>query len=307
MDGQESRHAAMWSGLFVCGAIVVLAGCADPAGWRIPEARKTPPPSTFDEAESLPWRAAWGMSQADLGRYVAEYKSEGYRPHNLEVYREEGGTRFAGIWLKDGRGWHVRWRSTRAQFDRDFGILRYKGYQPIDLAVVNEAGQLRYCSVWIENPGGPGWVARWDLRHDQFIDELDSWRGKGFRPIDLEVYGIEGNTRYAYVMIHDPQHADWVAIWGKTVEEMDTELGSLMRTGYRVLSLVASYPQGELRLSAILLNDARGDESRWTISRSSGQIQAEISRLGDRYRPTHMAIGPHKEGGMAHIWIWQRN
>jgi len=292
--------------LALCGLLAV-AGCVDPFGWSIPRARTTPPPAAFDETASFAWRAAWGMSQASLGRYVADYKASGYRLHDLEVYREEGATRFAGIWLKDGRAWQGRWRYTRADFGRDFRILRGKGYQPIDLEIVNEEGTLRYSAVWIENPGGPAWVARWDLRHEQFLDELESWRAKGYRPIDLEIYGIEGNTRYAYVMVHDPARADWVARWGKTVEAMEPEMDSLTQQGYRVLDFEPSYPQGQLRLSAFLVKDGRGSDTRWTLSRSTGQIQAEIARLGGRYRPIHMAIAPHKEGGMAYGWIWQRN
>jgi len=287
--------------------LLALTGCVDPFGWSISKARTTPPPAAFDEAASFAWRAAWGMSQSSLARYVADYKRDGYRPHDLEVYREEGATRFAGIWLKDPRAWQARWRYARAEFDRDFRVLRGKGYQPIDLEIINEEGTLRYSAVWIENPGGPAWVARWDLRHEQFLDELESWRARGYRPVDLEIYGIEGNTRYAYIMVHDPARAEWVALWGKTVETMGPELDSLTRQGYRVLDFEPSYPQGELRLSAILVKDDRVGDTRWTLSRSTGQIQAEIARLGDRYRPIHMAIAPHKEGGMAYLWIWQRN
>ena len=32
-----------------------------------------------------------------------------------------------------------------------------------------------------------------------------------------------------------------------------------------------------------------------------------IDRLGRGHRPVHMAIYPHKEGGLAYAWIWRRN
>ena len=287
--------------------LLATAGCMDPMGWTIPKARETPPPATFDETGTFGWYAAWGMSQSDLDQYVARQKRKGLRLHDLEVYKEEGATRFAGIWLKDPRAWYGRWRYTRAQFDRDFNVLLKKGYQPIDLEIINEEGYLRYSTVWIENPGGPHWVARWDLRHAEFLDELESWRSKGYRPIDLEIYGIDGKTRYAYVMVHDPSGADWIARWGKTVEAIGPELDSFVRQGHRVLDIELSYPQGERRVSAIFVKDGRGGDSRLTVSRSSGQMKREIDRLGDRYRPVHMAIFPHKEGGLAYVWVWQRN
>jgi hypothetical protein len=43
------------------------------------------------------------------------------------------------------------------------------------------------------------------------------------------------------------------------------------------------------------------------MCRSSGQISSAIDRLGSTHRPIHVAIGPHKEGGLAYLWIWQRN
>ena len=287
--------------------LLATAGCVDPMGLTIAKARETSPPATFDETGSFGWYVAWGMSQSELDQYVARQKSKGFRLHNLEVYKDEGATRFAGIWLKDSRAWYARWRYKRAKFDRDFNVMRKKGYQPIDLEIINEKGYLRYSAVWIENPGGPHWVARWDLRNEQFLDELESWRGKGYRPIDIETYSIGGKTRYAYVMVRDPGGADWVARWSATFETIQPELASFVRQGYRVVDFEMSYPQGKRRISAIFVKDGRAGDSRLTLSRSSGQIRREIDRLGDRYRPVHMAIFPHKEGGLAYVLVWQRN
>lgn len=288
-------------------ALLCLTGCLGPFLSPIPKASTAPPPPTFNESAGFHWRAWWGMSQDTLGRTVADLKREGYRLHDIEVYREEGHTRFAAIWLKDPRLWGGWWRQTRSQFDRNFRLMSGKGYQPIDLEIINEEGTLRYSSVWIENPGGPHWVARWDLRHEGFLDELEAWRAKGYRPVDLEVYGIGGRTRYAYIMVHDPRAATWVARWGKTAEDMADERRTRAQQGYRVVDFEPSYPQGKPRFSAIFVRDGRGSDWLLTLNRSSGQIRSDIRRLGDRYRPIHLAVGPHKEGGLAYVWIWQRN
>jgi len=294
--------------LAVLALLLAAAGCQQLDWWSIPRARTSPPPQTFNEFNSFGWRLWWDMAQSDLSRQVEKLKAQGYRLHNLEVYRNvEHHTRFAAIFLKDSRAWYGRWRWRRKAFDKDFSVLRDKGYQPIDLEVINEQGDVRYSAVWIENPGGPGWVMRWGLRHGEFLDELEQWRGKGYRPIDLEVYGFNGKTRYGYVMVHDPGGAGWVARWGKSAEAIDRELASFSRRGYRVVDLEPSYPGGKLQLSAIFVKDGRASDWRLTMSRSSGQIKREINRLGNRYRPIHMAVAPHKEGGMAYLIIWQRN
>ena len=263
--------------------------------------------SCYSCALPYAWRAVWGMSQAAFGRAVSKNKREGYRPHDIEVYRDEGRTRLAGIFLKDPRAWQARWRRTRGEFDRDFEVLRRQGYTPIDIEVINGRGTLRYSSIWIENPTGPPWRARWGLTNGEFLDELEEYRRKGYRPIDLEIYGIDGKTRYAYVMIRDPRRPRWVARWGLTVESMGTEMDSMSRRGYRAADFEPAYPRGKLRLSAIFLRDARAGDWQWTMLRSSGQIQRAIRRLGNRYRPIHVAVGPHVEGGLGYLWIWQRN
>ena len=283
------------------------AGCLDPTGALVPRAKTTPPPPTFDESGSFAWRVVWGMSQAEFARNVRTLKRQGYRPHDLEVYRYEDQTRFAGIFLKDPRAWQARWRRTRSAFDADFRLLRDRGYQPIDLEVINERGALRYSSVWIENPGGPAWRARWDLTHEQLLDELEEYRRKGYRPTDLEIYDIGGKTRYAYVMIHDPRGADCEALWHKAAETMKRELRSLVSRGYRVVALEGSTVHGELRWSAIFSKDRRMRDSTFTVCRSSGQIHRAIRDLGSRYRPIHFGVTRHKEGGYQYFWVWQRN
>lgn len=295
--------------VFFLFLLIPLPGCQhiDALLHPVPPARTTPPPQTFDESASFGWRVWWGMSHDYLAPRSREMDKQGLRPQNLEVYNDEGDTTYACIYLRDPRAWQARWHYERPAFDREFRILRDKGYQPIDIEVVNELGVLRYSSLWIENPGGPAWVARWHLTHEEFLDEIDDYRRKGYRPIDLETYGFDGKTRYVYVMIHDPEKSDWEAVWGKTAEGMEAEFNRLVGRGYRMTNLEASYPQGELRLSGIFVKDSQPTEWRWTSSRSGGQIRQEIDALGDRFRPVHIAVAPHKEGGLVYIIIWRRN
>ncbi len=286
---------------------VAAQGCLSPSWKPVPKARTSGPPYAFDESGAFPWKVVWGKSQSYFSKSISSMRSQGYRLHDLEVYKDEGDTRFAGIFLKDPRGAYVRWRLTRGQFDRDFKVMTRQGYTPIDLEVINERGTLRYSSVWIENPGGPGWRMRWGLTNGEFLDELDTYRSKGYRPIDIEVYGIGARTRYGYVMVHDPGGAAWVARWGKTVESMKSVMDLQRSRRSRILDFEPSYPQGKLRLSAVFVNDASARGWTWSMCRSGGQIKRAIEKYGSTHRPIHVAIGPHKEGGLAYLWIWQRN
>ena len=287
--------------------LFVASGCLGPSFRIVPPARTTSPPYAFDESGAFSWKVVWGMSQSVFARSVSSMTRDGFRLHDMEAYKDEGDTRFAGIFLKDSRRGLVRWRLTRAQFDRDFKVMTDQGYQPIDLEIINERGVLRYSSVWMENPGGPVWRMRWGLTNGDFLDELETWRGKGYRPTDIEVYGIGAKTRYGYVMVYDPSGSKWTARWGKSTESMDTEMNSQQGCRSRIIDFEPSYPQGKLKLSAIFVEDSSSRGWTWTMCRSGGQIRNAIDRLGGKYRPIHVAIGPHKEGGLGYLWIWQRN
>jgi hypothetical protein len=287
--------------------LFAASGCLGPSFGIVPPARTTSPPYAFDESGAFSWKTVWGMSQSVFSKKVSSMTRDGYRLHDMEVYHDEGNTRFAGIFLKDSRRGYVRWRLTRSQFDRDFEVMSGQGYQPIDLEIINEHGTLRHSSVWMENPGGPGWRMRWGLTNGEFLDELDTWRNKGYRPTDIEVYGIGAKTRYAYIMVHDPSGANWTARWGKSVESMGSEMNSQQRRGSRIIDFEPSYPQGKLKLSAIFIADSSSRGWTWTMCRSSGQITSAINRLGSTHRPIHVAVGPHKEGGLGYLWIWQKN
>ncbi len=88
-------------------ALIALGGvgCGDLSG--IPQARTEPPPNAFDEMASYAWQAAWGMSQDEFDKYCQQQTQAGYRLHDIEVYRYDDQTRFAGIWLKDPRAWRA--------------------------------------------------------------------------------------------------------------------------------------------------------------------------------------------------------
>ena len=294
--------------LLVSIAVLPAAmGCLGPSWRPVPKARTTSPPYAFNENGSFSWKAVWGQSQSYFSRSISSMTRDGYRLSDLEVYKDEGDTRFAGIFLKDSRRGYVRWRLTRGQFDRDFKVMVQQGYQPIDLEVINERGTLRYSSVWMENPGGPAWRMRWGLTHGEFLDELDTYRRKGYCPMDIEVYGTGSGTRYGYVMVRDSSRSAWTAVYGKSVESMSSEMDYHRRRSSRILDFEPSYPQGKLKLSAIFVSDASARGWTWTMCRSSGQIHNAIEKYGGSHRPVHVAIGPHKEGGLAYLWIWRRN
>jgi hypothetical protein len=287
--------------------LFAAAGCLGPSWRPVPKARTTGPPYAFNEFGAFSWKVVWGQSQSYFSRSISSMTRQGYRLHDLEVYNDEGDTRFAGIFLKDSRQAYVRWRLTRSQFDRDFKVMMGQGYTPVDLEVINERGTLRYSSVWIENPGGPHWRMRWGLTNGEFLDELETYRHDGYRPTDIEVYGTDSRTRYGYIMVRDRSGAAWTAQWGKTVESMKSVMNAQRSRRSRILDFEPSYPQGKLRLSAVFVNDASARGWTWSMCRSSGQIRRAIEKYGSTHRPIHVAIGPHKEGGMAYLWIWQRN
>ena len=94
--------------------LAAAAGCLDPSLRMIPQARTAPPPYAFNESGAFSWQVVWGKSQSAFARSISSMTRKGFRLHDLEVYRDEDATRFAGIFLKDSRRGQVRWRRTRS-------------------------------------------------------------------------------------------------------------------------------------------------------------------------------------------------
>ncbi len=147
---------------------------------------------------------------------------------------------------------------------------------------------------------------RWNLDYETFHDEIDDYGRQGYRPTDLEIYGYEGGTKYGYVMVYEPD-VEWQARWGLSVERMMEEMDDLMDQGYRLADFEASYPQGEVELSAIFVLDDDWSDWTWTFSRSSGEIRQAFDMMKATHRPVNIVVAPHEEGGMLYAWIWLEN
>ena len=291
---------------FVLLALTLTPGCGDPLGWDIPDARTSAPPEAFSELASHAWYATWGASQAAFNRKVTQYAAEGYRLADLEIYRYDGQTQFAGIWLKDHRAWKAWWQHDRHAFDQQFKVMSAKGYQPVDLEITSFDGDARYSAIWIENPVGPRWVMRWGLDYEQFKDELDARAAEGYQPVDLEMVEVNGHARYAYIMVFAPD-VDWVIRWGLSRDRMGEELDALVLEGYRIIDLDVFFPGGEVRGGAILVRDDWPVDWDFTMSRSSGELDEVFEGMGGYYRPASIFVAPHEDGGMLYVWTWLAN
>ena len=169
------------------------------------------------------WKSLWNTKPEDWAKSVQEYKEQGYRVHDLEVYDQRGQVRLAGYFHKNDNnmGWHAAWRQDFKSFDKLYRKFRQNNYMMlIDIEVITERDSsgkqvLRYSGVWLENKNRTDQVVRWNIPGEKWLAESKEYRDKGYRPIDLEAYVFNGSIYTAAVWVKNTDGRDWYASMAK--------------------------------------------------------------------------------------------
>jgi hypothetical protein len=107
--------------------------------------------------------------------------------------------------------WDQRNNLTPADFEKASKELAEKGYQPaqITAAVVGKDAKkgVRFLTVWEKIPDGPVREARPDLTAPQYEKATADFKDKGFRPVELCGYEVDGAPRFAAIWEKAPKDA----------------------------------------------------------------------------------------------------
>lgn len=150
--------------------------------------------------EGVEWQAEFDLTSSQYGSLYQQYREDGYRLTDVEIYSTPQGLRYAGIWVKscDDSNWRQNRNLTREQFearDRELGVRLFR---LIDFeSYMSSQGQL-YAAIWEKVPNRR-WVAESDLELKSYLSRHRSLSDAGFRLIDYEAYDTPNGPRYAGV------------------------------------------------------------------------------------------------------------
>jgi uncharacterized protein (UPF0297 family) len=199
--------------------------------------------------------------------------------------------------------WEARHGLTSAAYQKVFDELVGKGYRPVHVSGYAVGVEERYAAIW-EKKDGPAWEARHGLKSAEYQKVFDELVGKGYRPVQVSGYAVDGEARYAAIWEKKAGPA-WVARHRLTSAEYQKLFTELKDKGYGPVQ-VSGYAIGaEDRYAAIWeKKDGPAWEARHRLT--SAEYQKVFDELvGNGYRPTQVS-GCDVDGEARYAAFWEK-
>jgi len=145
------------------------------------------------------WAEHRDMTSEGYNERWEAYKAKGFRPLDVEAYRNGGS--WAGIWVENTEGF--AWSSHRGLDSDAYGKLfdekQAAGFRLVDVEVYDTSSGLRYAAIWYQNTDKRAWAQLRGLTREQYQQEVDSRSAQGMRVVDFESYKTSSGQRYAAI------------------------------------------------------------------------------------------------------------
>ncbi len=199
--------------------------------------------------------------------------------------------------------WTARHGLTAAQYQNEVVAQQQKGYRLTYVsgyAVNNEA---RFAALW-EQADGPAWEARHNLTGPQYQAEFTALQGRGYRPVLVNGYTVNGTDFYTAIW-HKASGAAQVARHGMTAEDYQAQFNTLTNMGYRLRHLSGYGPSGQVRFAAIFDKSA-GPAWLARHGMSAGDYQQQFNtQRANGFHPV-MVNGYPTARGIQYAAIWEQ-
>jgi uncharacterized protein (UPF0297 family) len=203
--------------------------------------------------------------------------------HRLEDrrgYGASGQALYAAIFEQSsGPARKVRYGLASWQFQQTFDQLTDQGYRLVDMSTYVVNGQALYAAIF-EQSSGPAWISRGGLTSEQFQQTFDQLTEQGYRLIDVNGYGLNGQALYAAIFEQSKGPARKVC-HGLTSEQFQQTFDQLTDQGYRLVVQNVYFVNGQT-LSAGIFEQSSG--SYWVAHAdlTPEQFQQTFDQLTDQ-------------------------
>jgi CubicO group peptidase (beta-lactamase class C family) len=164
----------------------------------------------IDNKEGLKWASFRKMTSDEFHAKYEEYKGN-YMPVDVDAYDLNGQTRYSVIWVenKDNLGWAIKRNIPQADFSAQFDDYSGKGFRLFSVEGYKRGGNQEYATIWVKEAKSRGWYARRDMDDTWFHNYWLKYKDLGYRLEDVEVYEMNGGTRYAGVWLENDERTKW--------------------------------------------------------------------------------------------------
>ena len=147
------------------------------------------------------WAAFRNMSSNEYHQKWAYYKSQGYRPSDIESYFVNGIQKYSGIWVKNKENydWSSKRNLTASEYSIYFQEQKHKGFRVVDIEAYQTSEGLRYAAIWVQNKENISWAQFRDMSRSSYQNKVNEYSSKGYILVDLEVYKVGSSEKYATI------------------------------------------------------------------------------------------------------------
>jgi hypothetical protein len=176
----------------------------------------------------------------------------------------------------------VRWSSYRDLTSDEFAVrfeeFRNQNLMMIDLDAYATDGGIRYSMVWAENRDGRDWAEHRNLTAEQYGRHWDEYRGRGFRPHDLESWIDGGEQRFAGIWVQNKEGYRWESRRGLTSSEYDTFFAEQREQNIRPIDIEPYTSSSGVLYGAIWVENKEKIEWHQMRDMSREAYQAEVDK-----------------------------
>ena len=194
------------------------------------------------------WRSEVLLTSKQMEAKSRYLGSLGFSPQQFFAYNVDGTTKYGAIWRRSRRPWQLRYDLTSAEFQSAFDQFTGEGYVPVSLTGYKVGGENRYGAVWEKRDDSPAWQARYDLSESQYQATFDSLTPQGYVPIDISVYDLGGQPRYAAIW-ERVSGTSWEVRSGMSLHTHTAFTTELREKGYSPYVIAPYVVEGEIQFA----------------------------------------------------------
>jgi len=208
--------------------------------------------------------------------------------------------------FQKGIGWHSYRDLANTRYAQRFNELKNKGYMLIDVDAYKVGSSMRYSMVWRQNTENRGWASYRNMTSAQYNTRWNEYKNKGYRPLDIESYRVNGAQRYAGIWVQNKEGYSWSSRRNLTATQYGAYFQEQKNLGRRVIDIEAYQTSGGLRYSAIWVENK--ENIQWAqfrdMTRASYQTRV-TNRSNSGY--TLVEFESYRSGGkQRYAAIWEK-
>lgn len=229
------------------------------------------------------WIALRNMTATEFEENNNQFRTDGYRLIDQEVYLLSGIQFFTAVWIENVEvlDWISYHDKTSEEFADLFTRYRDDGFMMIDIDAYALTVGLRYSAVWVENSEGLAWQEWRDMTSDGFSEKFEELRYE-YRMIDLESYSHNGVQFYAGIWVENLDNRFWVVWRDMTAKSFGDKWLELQDAGYRLINYEIYETQSGWRYAGVWRQN--GTRPVW-------QFKDEVNTLVEDYADENSVPG----------------